>query len=614
MAEHRRKNFFDFVQEGGDEFGDLTATTRQQAMSACKRVRFADETSVQGVDDSAARDEPNDTPTEAPSGEDQEERRVTGSTPASSNAGRRRIAVTRDEELRWANLKTVLRGDESVLTYRAARDAWKIADRFVLSEDDVSYHLGTRLLRSDHLQEEPTLRLVVLTLMIQEVLQNSHDSLEGGHQGIARKFYRVKLDFYWVSLCADVARHVRSCPDCSLSKRQPKFRGYSPGNILAERPFQIVSMDFVIPLPKSLRGNKALLLFQCAITGFVMGKAMANTTALQVAQVVEECVYQRIGAPSLIRHDRDPRFMIEVEGNIKLPGPSERPARTVRQNRYAVSAGNWDDIAEKLIFAINNSIDATRRETPFYLVQGPLSKRCPCHFNEVSADNRTPWRREANRQHEIALKMAKEFQAAENVRRAQKHNESLSRAEKATIPRTDRTVTQGDGPAETGAVTEDSDETSMSEVKYLFKTDDRVQEFAYEFELPDRSGYRFYPVVHASRLKAVDKFNDRPNTRLAAEVTDALRLNFDEELLLENSWKPEHGAGKYEVEAILDDHIPLSTSTERAVREFKVKWMGYVEPTWEPASNLSCDGLLYDYLCEKYRGRRLQMVRVADED
>ncbi|OWY94701.1 hypothetical protein PHMEG_00035495 [Phytophthora megakarya] len=201
----------------------------------------------------------------------------------------------------------------------------------------------------------------------------------------------------------------------------------------------------------------------------------------------------------------------------------------------------------------------------------------------------------------------------------------------------------GDGLAETGAVTEDSDETSASETKSLFEAGDRiwlymepvkpgltkklahrwhgpfrvkekVQEFAYELELPDRSGYRFYPVVHISRLEAVDEFNDRPNTRLAAEVTDASRLDFDEELLPEDSWELEHVAGEYEVEAILDDRVPLSTSTERAVREFKVKWVGYEEPTWEPTSNLSCGGLLYDYLCEKRRDRRLQMVQVADEN
>ncbi|KAE8894961.1 hypothetical protein PF003_g15386 [Phytophthora fragariae] len=73
-------------------------------------------------------------------------------------------------------------------------------------------------------------------------------------------------------------------------------------------------------------------------------------------------------------------------------------------------------------------------------------------------------------------------------------------------------------------------------------------------------------------------------------------------------------AGEYEVEEILDDRTPLSTSTERSVREFKVKWVGYDEPTWEPTSNLSCGGLLYDYLRRKKSEQRLQMVQVADED
>ncbi|OWZ05082.1 reverse transcriptase [Phytophthora megakarya] len=65
-------------------------------------------------------------------------------------------------------------------------------------------------------------------------------------------------------------------------------------------------MDFVIPLPRSRRGNTALLLWHCSVTGDV------DTDALTVTKVFEECIYRRFGAPSLIRHDRDPRFMSEV--------------------------------------------------------------------------------------------------------------------------------------------------------------------------------------------------------------------------------------------------------------------------------------------------------------
>ncbi|ETO59306.1 hypothetical protein F444_22323 [Phytophthora nicotianae P1976] len=190
---------------------------------------------------------------------------------------------------------------------------------------------------------------------------------------------------------------------------------------------------------------------------------------------------------------------------------------------------DWDEIAERLVFAINTSQDTTRKETSFYLVHG--------------------W----------------------------------------------------DAQSTLRAMSQHSDEKT-------------VEQFAYELELPDKSGYRFYPVVYVSSLKTVNEYPSRPKARLTQDVTKEIRFDFDEELLPEDSWEPDHLAGEYEVEAILDDRMPLSTSTERAVREFKVKWVGYDEPTWEPSSNLSCGGLLYYYLRAKKSDRRLQMVQVADED
>ncbi|OWZ08101.1 hypothetical protein PHMEG_00019409 [Phytophthora megakarya] len=120
-----------------------------------------------------------------------------------------------------------------------------------------------------------------------------------------------------------------------------------------------------------------------------------------------------------------------------------------------------------------------------------------------------------------------------------------------------------------------------------FGVERKVEEFAYELELPDKSGYRFYPVVHVSRLKAVNEFCDRPKARLARDVAEEARIDFDEELLPEDSWMPDEVAGEFEVEAVLDDKTPMSTSTDRPVREFEVEWKSE---------------------------RRLQMVQVADED
>ncbi|GMF11533.1 unnamed protein product [Phytophthora lilii] len=246
---------------------------------------------------------------------------------------------------------------------------------------------------------------------------------------------------------------------------------------------------------------------------------------------------------------------------------------------------DWDEIAEKLVFAINNSRDATRKETPFYLVHGwDANARTTLRTMSSSLKrglgrqtDALAWRREMNRQQEIALKMAKEHQVGEKACRAKKHNKTLSRHEKSAVPRPNDVET-----CEAGAESDERAEDARPEphrslfkegnrvwlymervkpglVKKLahlwhgpFRVKKRVEAFAYELELPDRSAYKFYPEA---------------------------RLDFDEELLPEDSWEPDRLAGEYEVECILDDRTPLSTGTGRAVREFKVKWVGYDEPT-----------------------------------
>ncbi|POM69546.1 Hypothetical protein PHPALM_14164 [Phytophthora palmivora] len=266
---------------------------------------------------------------------------------------------------------------------------------------------------------------------------------------------------------------------------------------------------------------------------------------------------------------------------------------------------DWDEITEKLIFAVNNSIDATRKETPFYLVHGwdaQSTLRAMTPSLKRGSGKQTDalgWRRDVNRQQEIALEMAKEYQATEKSRRVRKHNEALSGREQPAIPSTGQTESSDAAHSISGA----ADDTPVTAPRPLFETGDRVrvkagltkklahrwhgpfrvkrkvEEFAYELELPYQSGYRFYPVVHVSRLKAVNEFGSRQQSRLTPEVTEETRLDFDEKSLPEDSWEPGQLASEYEVEAILADRVPLSTSTERAVQEFKVKWLEYDEPT-----------------------------------
>ncbi|GMF52006.1 unnamed protein product [Phytophthora fragariaefolia] len=145
--------------------------------TAKKRVRFTDthdEDSEALPVEPEPPDRPNDVTTESSHVENGETSHGAAERPRSTEdveplevqeERRRRVGRAQDEELRWANLKLVLKGENSSLGYKAAREAWKVADRFVLSDDGLLYFLGENRRWGKDRMNETVLRLVVLTTM-----------------------------------------------------------------------------------------------------------------------------------------------------------------------------------------------------------------------------------------------------------------------------------------------------------------------------------------------------------------------------------------------------------------------------------------------------------------
>ncbi|GMF54517.1 unnamed protein product [Phytophthora fragariaefolia] len=125
-------------------------------------------------------------------------------------------------------------------------------------------------------------------------------------------------------------------------------------------------------------------------------------------------------------------------------GQQERSVKSIVQtvNVYVEDPlqQDWDDIAEKMAHAINNSMDTTRKQMPFYFVYGwdaqstLKAMTSSLRLGDGSITDAASWRREANRQYEVAQAMAKQYQATEKARRAKEHNEALGRLERMAVP------------------------------------------------------------------------------------------------------------------------------------------------------------------------------------
>ena len=83
-------------------------------------------------------------------------------------------------------------------------------------------------------------------------------------------------------------------------------------------------------------------------------------------------------------------------------------------------------------------------------------------------------------------------------------------------------------------------------------------------------------MVHISKLQKVKTYSVRPTNML--RVTKADRVDFDEEILPEDSWKSDLKDNEYEKERIVDVRSGRNKSFGRINRQLLVYWKGYSDP------------------------------------
>jgi hypothetical protein len=284
--------------------------------------------------------------------------------------------------------------------------------------------------------------------------------------------------------------------------------------------------------------------------------------------------------------------------------------RSIRAYIAEADQNDWDDHAERLMFALNTSFDATRLDTPFYLVhgwdaQGTVSAMLGPRPSSVQERTAYEWRRKMQRDYGYAQACAEDLQRkAKRARSAEK-----TRRWKELSDRLKSGFATGDAVwlyiprVQTGL---------SRKLAHLWHGPFRIQEIHDDFRVKlriENSGYRVNPWVHVSRLKPRALFPRRPTVEIEVDDED----DFDAALLPEDSWEPGEESGQYEVEKILDIRWSKKTRTSRRTREYLVKWKGYDETDWLPVSKLSCGALLYEFNQGARARARFRSMQAGDD-
>ena len=148
-----------------------------------------------------------------------------------------------------------------------------------------------------------------------DVLLRMH---QDGHLGIKKTLEMFRGRFKGVndySLCETV---VKSCPSCQKATDY-KPRKKVTGHINSERPWDLLSVDIVGPLPRTKEGRRFILTIIDCFSRYTILVPLKDHTAVTVGKALYENVIGYFGVPRGILSDRGAEFRSQVwEEMLKL--------------------------------------------------------------------------------------------------------------------------------------------------------------------------------------------------------------------------------------------------------------------------------------------------------
>src|SRR3954463_12436004 len=428
-----------------------------------------------------------------------------------------------------------------------------------------------------------------------QIIRDHHDVPIAGHQGIERTHTAIHEFAYWPRMHQDIKRYISSCDSCQRIKTSQQ----SPAGLLQPlpipaKPWEIISMDFIVQLPLTKQGHDAILVIVdtfSKMTHFIPTKT--NVTAPQTAKLFFNNIFRLHGLPKVIVSDRDPKFTskfwktlfkitdiklaISTAFHPQTDGQTERTNRTLEDMLRAFTnyqQNNWEDNLPYAEFACNNATNSSTGLTPFYINHGHNPINPYAQLGTIPDKNPTV--------NEILEEIVYIQKVAQDTLAIAKANQEQF----ANKKRRDLTFSVGN---QVLLSTKNIDLASQAnrpsrKLKHRFigpyTVTQQISPVAYKLDLP--TTLKIHPVFHVSLLKPYQQPTDYPHRETTSPPPPEITINDDTE---------------YEVEQILDDR------TKRHKKEYLVKWKGYPEydSTWEPEDHLiNAEEVIKDY---EHRGR-----------
>ena len=231
-----------------------------------------------------------------------------------------------------------------------------------------------------------------------------HDAPLSGHLAYLRTYLKVKQNYYWPTMRADIKEYCATCAVC-IANTPSRLRAKLHPHELATAPFQVIGMDFLGPIrPASPNGNIYVMVMTDYFSKWVEAVALPNETAETTVDCLNKNIVQRHGPPKIIVSDRGSNFTaklfrsfcktLHIEQRLTTSYNPASNGETERYNRTLISMlrkeledgshHNWEDMLGDVCFAYRASIHSSTLESPYYLLHGRDPNIAINHFSRRS--------------------------------------------------------------------------------------------------------------------------------------------------------------------------------------------------------------------------------------
>ena len=414
---------------------------------------------------------------------------------------------------------------------------------------------------------------------VNDIIKRYHDGPLQGHPGISKTMKLIQRDHRIPRLRDEVEKYIRRCETCQKNKasRHAPY-GYIQYQQPSQKPWDDVTMDFIVKLPKSKdpmdqTTYDSILVMVDRLTKYAHFIPCRETDKTNViATRVLDRLVRYHGIPKTITTDRDPKFRshfwrtltatmgithkLSTAYHPQTDGQTERTNQTLEvylRHYVNYEQDNWVSLLPLAQLALNNHESETTKVSPYYANFGRhpnLFQEEKPHPNAQQAITRTE---NMKKLHEYLREKIQDMQKRlePRINKKRKSGPLLREGDKVYL------LTKN---LKTRRKTKKLDNVKVGP----FLVEQKIGPVNYRLRLPEDA--KIHPVFHVSLLEPAD-----PETPLQTTFHFAL----EEE-------------DQYEVERILD----------KRDNTYLVKWKGYEEEenTWEPVQHLrNCYQKIKDY-------------------